>query len=94
MELTSLDRLQGDLKAKVTRLEQFETPSCLELRPQLNVSALRNQIESLRKDYYSLPSDVDSTEADRELELLEDPSLPDRGLLGMPRALTESAWDL
>ncbi|GFW11344.1 uncharacterized protein TNCV_3808641 [Trichonephila clavipes] len=73
MELTSLNRLRGALKAKVTQLEQFETPSCLELRLQLNdVSSLRNKTELLRKDYYSLPSDVDLTEADRKLELLED----------------------
>ncbi|GFS55222.1 uncharacterized protein TNIN_167971 [Trichonephila inaurata madagascariensis] len=59
--------------AKFTRLEQFETPSCLELRFQLNyVSALRNKVKLLRKDYYSLPSDVDLTEVDRKLELLED----------------------
>ncbi|GFX89713.1 uncharacterized protein TNCV_3711451 [Trichonephila clavipes] len=73
MELTSLNRLREALKANVTRLEQFETPSCLELRLQLNdVSALKNKIENLRKDHYSLPSDVDLTEADQELELLED----------------------
>ncbi|GFY48820.1 uncharacterized protein TNIN_179921 [Trichonephila inaurata madagascariensis] len=73
MELTSLNRLRGALKAKVTRLEQLETPSCLELRLQLNdVSALKNKIESPRKDYYRLPLDVDLTEADQELELLED----------------------
>ncbi|GFY49211.1 uncharacterized protein TNIN_288431 [Trichonephila inaurata madagascariensis] len=73
MELTSLNMSRESLKANVTKLEQFETPSSLELKLQLNgISALRDKIELLRKEYYNLSSDVDLTEADRELELLED----------------------
>ncbi|GFY76874.1 integrase catalytic domain-containing protein [Trichonephila inaurata madagascariensis] len=73
MELTSLNRSRGALKDNVTKLEQFETPSSLELKLQLNdISALRDKIELLRKEYYNLLSDVDLTEADWKLELLED----------------------
>ncbi|GFY03842.1 hypothetical protein TNCV_1196221 [Trichonephila clavipes] len=71
--LNYVEITRGASKAKVTRLEQFETPSCLELRLQLNdVSALKNKIESLGKDYYILPLHVNLTEADQEFELLED----------------------
>ncbi|GFR10027.1 hypothetical protein TNCT_384331 [Trichonephila clavata] len=37
-----------------------------------NISALREKIESLRKDYYSLPVEIDLSESDTELEQLED----------------------
>ncbi|GFR07876.1 hypothetical protein TNCT_579831 [Trichonephila clavata] len=50
-----------------------QSPSFLEVKLQLNnISALRDKIECLRKDYYSLPADVDLTEADSELEQLDD----------------------
>ncbi|GFQ71122.1 hypothetical protein TNCT_306201 [Trichonephila clavata] len=78
MEITTLNRLRGALKAKVKKGELFGTgseqsPSLLEVKLQLNnISALREKIESLRKDYYSLPADVDLSETENELEQLED----------------------
>ncbi|GFR06722.1 integrase catalytic domain-containing protein [Trichonephila clavata] len=78
MEITSLNRLRGPLKAKVKKGELFGTgseqsPSLLEVKLQLNnISTLRDKIESLRKDYYSLPADVDLSETENELEQLED----------------------
>ncbi|GFR24380.1 hypothetical protein TNCT_474811 [Trichonephila clavata] len=78
MEITSLNRLRGALKAKVKKVELFRTgseqsPSSLEVKLQLNnISALRDKIDCIRKDYYSLPADVDLSETDNELELLED----------------------
>ncbi|GFR28174.1 hypothetical protein TNCT_137241, partial [Trichonephila clavata] len=76
MEITSLNRLRGALKAKVKKGELFGTgseqsPSLLEVKLQLNnISALREKIESLRIDYYSLPADVDLSETAHELELV------------------------
>ncbi|GFQ69670.1 hypothetical protein TNCT_81501 [Trichonephila clavata] len=50
-----------------------QSPSLLEVKLQLNnISTLREKIESLRKDYYSLPAEVDLSETDNELEQLED----------------------
>jgi hypothetical protein len=78
MEIISLNRSRGALKAKVTKLEVFgsaigeQSFSKVELNLQLRTcSSLKDKIESLRKDYYSLPADADLSEADSELEQLE-----------------------
>ncbi|GFQ88021.1 hypothetical protein TNCT_96681 [Trichonephila clavata] len=50
-----------------------QSPSSLEVKLQLNnISALRDKIDCIRKDYYSLPAEVDFSETDTELEQLED----------------------
>ncbi|GFQ75234.1 hypothetical protein TNCT_487801 [Trichonephila clavata] len=55
MEITTLNRLRGALKAKVRKVELFGTgseqsPSLLEVKLHLkNISALREKIELLEK---------------------------------------------
>ncbi|GFQ83587.1 DUF1758 domain-containing protein [Trichonephila clavata] len=62
MEITSLNRLRGALKAKLKKVELFGTGSAF----------VRDKIDCISKDYYSLPADVDLSETDNELEQLED----------------------
>ncbi|GFR13291.1 uncharacterized protein TNCT_443031 [Trichonephila clavata] len=74
MKITSLNRLRDALRAKgeLFGTGNEQSPSLLEVKLHLNnISALREKIESLRKDYYSLPAEVNLSETDTELELLE-----------------------